>query len=325
MQPDEPPQEPSPARSAVLESEAMLLYIFTVGALSAPELAAAAQVARVWRRVVGVDALWRAAWRLEAPSLRGQEEEEGRSFRLSLAQLRAAVTLATPRGRPWRLVDYSFLLDVSWRGAPLFAGATPATQLDEQCTYDAGTTLSFVNALGSHADAGDAPAALCAAQLQQLQTQAATADGLRARLLVRRADGALACLLDGAACTGLQTGEVGGTWAGEPERLSGQVLYASFDSARAATRGDLRVRLPAAYGVTQPTDVRLALDLTVEDHRESWYPTGTAPPGPFFCDALLLLSWFDAEQQQLEPVLDEELLDALAAGSLCWVPRSAEK
>ncbi len=254
-------------------------------------------------------------------SLRGQEGE-GESFRASLAQLRAAVTLsrvATPRGRSWRLEDYTFLLDVTWRGAPLFAATTPATQLDEQCYCDAGTTLSFTNALRSHADAGDAPAALCAAQLQQPHTQAATADGLRTRLLVRCADGALACLLDGAACTGLEMRAADGMWPGELVRRTAQVLEAGFHSSRAATRGDLRTRLP--YGATQRNDVHLALDLTVEDHREHcWLHPVTVEPGPLFCTALLLLSCFDGEPEQLEPVWDDGLLYALARGGLRWVP-----
>jgi hypothetical protein len=304
--------------------EATLGHIFAVGALSAPELATAAQVARLWRRVAAVDALWRAAWRCAAPSLR---EQEG-SFRAALTQLHAARTLAGGVAAPplrWRLTDFTFIVDVSWHGAPLFAATTPANELDLQCYCDAGTTLCFRNTLPRNADAGDAPAALCAQQLlqpEQPHAQAAAVAALRMRLLVRRADGALACLLDGATCLGTHTSDLAADDATATERTTS--LTEAFWNSRALTetRGDLRARVPYVDDETQLHRINLELDVTVHDDRRTWVEEGAPQPGPLFRHAMLLLSCYDEREARSEPVWNQGVLRALARGNLRWVART---
>ncbi len=312
------------ALAAVLESETLLCCILAAGALSARDLAAAAQVARLWRRVVGTDRLWRAAWRAEAPSLRPREAATaiaasgaggdagagGAGFRAALEQLHAAVARAPGRAPPaqrrtWRLDDFVFAVDVSWHGAPLFASTRSAARLDEDCCPETGVFLRFGNTLPRNADAGDAPAELCARMLKQPHTAAAAAAELRARVLVRRSDGALACLLAGAACVGLDTSaHTGNTY----------VDLRTHEHGRACAPASL---------------VDLSLMFTLEDRwslgEQSEDEHLVGQPGPFFTDARAYMWRCNGARQEFWIWEDElrSMLRALVRSQLRWVAAPA--
>jgi hypothetical protein len=321
------------ACSAVLEDEATLGHILAVGALSASELAAAAQVARVWRRVAAVDALWRAAWRSEAPSVRacvrGQEnhEEEG-SAGTTLSVRHWCSCTRRWRWRParpragdggWRTSLSSWTCRGRRRRArrSLPRPRPPRTQLDQECFCDAGTTLTFFNALPRNTDAGDAPPALCA-QLLQPRTQSTAVGALRMRLLVRRSDGALACLLDGGAGVGLQSFDDVTTAAPRTIHIL-EVVWRSQERTEALA--DLRTRVQYVDNATQSHRVDLQLHLTVKDARTMWVEDGEAQPGPLFRNAVLLLSYHDEREQRAQALSHPEVLSALVRSNLRWVPR----
>jgi hypothetical protein len=290
------------AQSAVLENDALLERIVSAGALSTPELAAAALVSRRWRRVTTVDALWRPAWRREAPSLRGLEERVGRGagFRASLAQLRESVSLARAAATAapqWRLADFTFAVDVTWRGKPLFAAATCAELIEEQSNE---STLQFENTL---------PASTDATNLMRRVLHGEDFAGLQLRMLLLRADGAVACIV----------ADAKGNY-GDDGSNALQALWQSEQLPE--TRGDLRTLTDAQgsqasfiidwdfYLVCIPADSSSSEEETDED-------AAVQPAAVYFRTARLHLKFFHREWER--SVKANDLRWALATSSLRWV------
>ncbi len=330
---DAPGPIPEALSAAVLGDESTLLRILALGALSAYDLAAVAQVARLWRRVVGSEALWNAAWLREAPSLsRGVSARAGGASRggpaaLSLEQMHVAVELAGGRrveDRNWRLEDFVFAVDVTWRGAPIFASTRDASRVDE--TLDESSVLTLYNTLAFDDGSGDArQAAQCASLFQQpgvtgLVTAAAEAAAaeLRVRLFVQRSDGALVCLLAGTDCDDLIIYGGPGTWVSEAAWDSttvGEVRNGNFrtrddDALEPWRRVCLRVRMRVYEEVPGLRD---------ETEKERRDVGALPPPGTLFRSADLCMSWDSGEQYGWEPVFKSELLRALARKELNWV------
>ena len=310
--------EAAAAFSAVLDDEPLLLRILGMGDHGPRDLASAAQVSRTWRRALAsADSLWRAAWVHEAPCLRlkpvpGTGGSAG--YRAALAQLYAAVTTArvgrqaaaqeagaTPRvrlQRDWALADFSFHVDVFWRGAPVFASARSVARLDAECFSDTDRFLCFDNFLPRVGDKRDAQAELCERLLRQPHTAEITAAELCMRLLIRRSDGALACLLDGVPCNKLERSVVAGTQRDNP--VDFEHLEAFWNSEPpTATQYGLRVREPNAEGApTYDVELEFVLDVNderdmsvvLDEHGETALCEGDVQTGPFK-GAYLALSW----------------------------------
>ena len=316
---DATPQQERLARacSAVLDCDALLSRILGAGALGAAELASAAQVSRRWRRAAGEDVLWRAAWRHEAASLCCAADaadhaekaagiaagtSSGFRYRDALAQLRAATAMArggAPKGASaWKLRDFTFALDVSWHGAVVFSGTQTADNLCDVFTGDDASTLGFSNELHRAPD----PAALADAA-ETLRDETGL-DSLQLRLLVRRADGALACLAAEAVC-------------------GGQVDWID-DALFAEWRSD---DLPVTGNDLRGMEWALWLDVAVQheddDEKESEQDVqagGAVLPAQLFLSADLRLSWpSEHARGDPHPVLKKQLLQVLASGGLRWV------
>lgn len=306
--------------AAVLGDENTLSLVLTLGALSASDLASAAQVARLWRRAAGSEALLRAAWLREVPlSLRRPTAAAAgsASYRASLEQMRVAVELA--RGRQlddqrWRLKDFVFAVDVTWRGLPLFASTRNASRVDENFVNDSCAILSMDNRLAFDGDSEHARrAALCARLLLQPDTAAATLAELRMRMFVQRSDGALACLLAGAVPQGLEgrDGDVTDlevAWDEGFTEVRGDLFTHDDDAAEPWRRVDLAVTTPVEHQVD---------GFFGEDGAEH---LGARPqPGPHFRDADVWISWVDETTMERKTMSESELLRALVRKELHWV------
>lgn len=309
--------------AAVLGDENTLSLILTLGALSASDLASAAQVARLWRRVAGSEALWKAAWLREAPSLARRPSADvpgAAACRASLEQMRVAVELARGReleDRSWRLDDFVFCVDVSWRGVPIFASTRNASRVNDNFVNEFNSILSMDNRLALDLD-GDSEhaqrAALCARLLLQPDTAAATVAELRMRMFVKRPDGALACLLAGAVPQGLESRE-----GNVPD------LEVAWDDRFAEVRGDLFTHDDdAAEPLWRRVD--LALTMPIEHLVEGFFGEDGSedlgarpPPGPHFRDADIWISLVDETETERKPVSESELLRALVRKELNWV------
>jgi hypothetical protein len=195
------------ARSAVLEGAALLELILAAGGFDAATCASAALVCRLWARVAACDAVWRCAWRREARSLRSLEARVARprgcGFRTALAQLRATTRLeqdqlTRPADRTadasWTMDDFTFVLDVSWRGQPVFECVAPAGRVVYGFDDERTAARLTCNTTLSHEDEGDA--AGCARSLDELAlTDGQPVHDLVCHLRVLRSDGALAMLM----------------------------------------------------------------------------------------------------------------------------------
>ena len=200
---------PPAAVSAVLEDAPLLELILASAAFeSAAECAEVALVSRLWAHVAARDAVWRAAWRRQAGSLRALEPSvarpRGAGFRAALAQMRATELQAQCDARvPWTLADFTVAVDIMWRDRPLLEAAASAVgfafdtdaEVAGFAPYEPSkTTLLHIPALpASAADAAAQEAAL---------KDCARAGGVDLSCLVRvmRSDGALAQLLEYKQC-----------------------------------------------------------------------------------------------------------------------------
>ena len=193
---------PPAAVTAVLEDAPLLELVLASAAFeSAAECAQVALVSRLWAHVAARDAVWRAAWRRQAGSLRLLERSvarpRGAGFRAALSQLRATELLVQccDTHAPWTLADFTFAVDIRWRGRLVLQAVAPADGLafdvePDGVLYDEPGQTAVLRMGAQPASAADA-----AAQEAALK-DCARSGGVDLSCLVRvmRSDGALAHL-----------------------------------------------------------------------------------------------------------------------------------
>jgi hypothetical protein len=189
------------ARCAVLNNELLVEHILACGRLDAADLARAAQVCRLWLRLAAADAAWRMVWRREALSMRSFEASvaapRGPGFRAAVAQIFAS-RLVTKEPE-WRLSDFTLALDITWRGRPVFAALRTLDALDDAHGHGETSSLSFVNQL----EEGEGDAPLSMRKLRNATTPerlARVLPQLQMHMMIRRSDGALACVAEHVEC-----------------------------------------------------------------------------------------------------------------------------
>ena len=241
--------EGAAAAEAVLTSASLMAKVLgdgrAAGILADADVANAAAVSRVWRRVARADALWLAALMREAPSLALLVDRfaspAGPGFCATLAQVKAAAARMAARPTPaaparaWTLADFDVAMDFT----------TVRGEHVRSNMFRLGTGWpNFAGTISVDEDCGAGPDSVHRLRRQNEYDHRAYRlenGDLRVRLMLLRSDGALACLAS--QCKDVEFGR---------HRDSGLHCPSAFVTWRAgATPQELRLSLaPYVRGAT---------------------------------------------------------------------------
>ena len=264
-------------------SEDLLCLIFSVGGLSAKEVASASMTCRDWRRTFSTERIWQAVWRANAGALAGTEADVaargGDSFRRAVVQQHSAVRLVRePPKQSGSIDEFTFGIDITSHGVRIFSTLCELTleSFDQNAEHgeQSVTELLCDNQLEAHKALGSAAKELRKVHREVMrdrnysdregdrQRMATAAADVRLRFFVKRKDGALACLYADEACKCLND-DYGFT------NEYGYGLYPTW-SGRSLLKRRFAYRLPGAEEHQDTHFISLAIYLTVDEGPGSW-------------------------------------------------------
>ena len=329
-------------------SEDLLCLIFSVGGLSAKDIASASMTCRDWRRACASERIWQAVWREHAGALAGTEADVaargGDSFRRAVSQLLTAVRVARSPMEPDHgdIEKYTFVMDISYEGQRIFStlqklsagrfrtihGEWGKTRLtfDNQLSWDDdGAVERLESAAESLHEAYAAAIRGADSWADRCERMAEVTASLKLRLIILRSDGALACVLNDAPCSSLDEHDKHGffpTWSSNLCNLTKLFAFRRPGDSVDTHRISFHIHLiPSTH------------DSDVEDSLEGERDEGGAAGGaaaaaegeeeeeehkdlPFPCALLVFKENFG---EFSEPVPPEQLVVAMES-LLNWVP-----